>query len=241
VLVAEKGGKKEQTGELAFFTLPDGKHIISNAVLPFGARPFDGNRELLQAQANGPWYGASSKQLEFVEFADFECPHCKEAQETMRKLAADYPQAHIVFENYPLVTVHPEAFKAAAYGVCVAKLSGNEAFFQYTDAVFTSQAELTPGAADQTLASAVTKAGADPAKVAACAATPAAKAEVNAQISLGNEVGVDSTPSLFINGRNVPISAMPYEVAKKIIAFQAELDGITLPPPAPEKPAPSLK
>jgi protein-disulfide isomerase len=159
----------------------------------------------------------------------------------MSKLAADYPQAHIVFENYPLVTVHPEAFKAAAYGVCVAKLSGNETFFKYADAVFSAQAELTPEAADQTLAAAVTKAGADPAKVAACAATSATKAEVNAQISLGNELGVESTPSLFINGRNVPISAMPYEVARKIIDFQAQQDGITLPPPPPEKPAPSLK
>ena len=48
-----------------------------------------------------------SKDLELVEFADFQCPHCKEAQANMDKLVADYPKARIVFQNFPIASIHP--------------------------------------------------------------------------------------------------------------------------------------
>jgi protein-disulfide isomerase len=241
VLVAEKGQPKEQTASLAFYTLPDGKHIIADGLLSFGARPFDQNREILQSEANGPSRGSSSKDLEFVEFADFECPHCKDAEETMKKLLTDYPMAHFVFENYPLVKIHPEAFKAAAYGVCVAKLSGDPAFFKFSDAAFAAQAELTPQSSDQALKDAVTKAGGDPAKVSACASSAEAKAAVNLSLELGTKLGVESTPWIFLNGRGLPAMGVPYETLRTIIDFQAKEDGVNLPPRAPAPPAPTLK
>ncbi len=241
VLVAEKGGAKEQTQPLSFYTLPGGKYIIADGVLPFGARPFDDNRQVLQSQASGPAEGASSKDLEFVEFSDFECPHCKDAQATLQKLMTDYPMAHFVYENFPLVEVHSEAFKAAAYGVCVAKASGDAAFFKFADAVFAAQAELTPQASDQTLKDAVTKAGGDPAKAAACAASPETKATVDATLKLGEQLGVNSTPTIFINGRGIPLGGIPYEMLRQIIDFQAQEDGVNLPPRPPAPAAPSLK
>ncbi|HEV2275823.1 MAG TPA: thioredoxin domain-containing protein, partial [Acidobacteriaceae bacterium] len=241
VLVAEKGGPKEQTAPLAFYVLPDGKHIIADGVLPFGSRPFDENRQTIQSQANGPSKGASAKDLEFVEFADFQCPHCKEAQPIVDKLLADYPMAHFVFQNYPLVQVHPDAFQAAAYGVCVAKLSGNDAFFKFSDAVFAAQDQLTPQSADQTLKAAVTKIGGDPAKVAECASGNAAKDAVDASLNLGDELGVNSTPTIFINGRGLPLNGLPYEALRSVIDFQAKEDGVTLPPRPPAPPPPSLK
>ena len=64
-----------------------------------------------------------------MEFADFQCPHCKDAQANMDKLAVDFPKARIVFQNYPLAKLHPAATKAAEYGVCVAKQGGSTAFF----------------------------------------------------------------------------------------------------------------
>ena len=241
VLVAEKGGAKEQTQPLSFYTLPDGKHIIADGVLPFGAKPFDENRQVLQSEANGPSQGASSKDLEFVEFSDFECPHCKDAQATIQKLVADYPMAHFVYENFPLVEVHSEAFKSAAYGVCVAKASGDAAFLKFADAVFAAQAELTPQSSDQTLKDAVTKAGGDPAKAAACAASPETKATIDASLNLGEKLGVNSTPTMFINGRGIPLSGIPYETLRQIIDFQAQEDGVSLPARAPAPRPPSLK
>ena len=170
VLIGDKSGKQKASA-LGFFALPDGQHIIAgDEVLPFGPHPYAEYRAELQQQADGPYRGAASKDLELVEFADFECPHCKEAQANMDRLAVDFPKARIVFQNYPLVRIHPAAMTAAEYGACVTKLGGSNAFFQYAAAVFDGQEGLaTADGATLTLNSAVTKAGLDPAKVSACA------------------------------------------------------------------------
>ena len=91
---------------------------------------------------------------------------------------------------------------AAAYGVCVAKLGGSTAFFQFAAAVFDGQDGLaTADGATLTLNSAVTKAGLDPAKVAACAATPETKAAVDASVKLGKDLDINQMPTLVVNGR----------------------------------------
>ncbi len=183
VFVGDKTGK-QQPYRFAFFTTPDGQHIIvGDRIIPFGEHPYQEYRTLLQQKANGPYRGAASKDLEMVEFADFQCPHCKAAQANMDKLVADFPKARIVFENDPLPSIHPQSEKAAEYAVCVAKMGGSPAFFQFAGAVFDGQDGLsTPDGATLTLNSSTTKAGLDPEKVAACAATPATKAEVEASM-----------------------------------------------------------
>src|SRR5271168_4351713 len=222
VLAAQK--TNPQIGTLQFFTTPDGQHLISNDVLPFGARPFDAAHKTLVAEANGPSRGAASKDLLLVEFADFQCPHCKAAQPTVQRLLQDFPNAHFVFENLPLPTIHSEAMKAALYSVCVAKLNGNDAFFKFADLVFQNQEGLTPQTSDSTLNDAATKAGLDAAKVASCALTPEAKATVDASIKLAQTLNVTETPTLFVNGRGIPMGAAPYETLQKIVAFQSKED-----------------
>ena len=130
------GGPKDQTSGLSFFTLPDGKFLVADSLLPFGAKPFQSYREILQAGANGPSKGGASKAMEFVEFSDFECPHCKEAQPIVAKLLADYPSAHFVYQDYPLTHIHTEAFKASTHAYCVAKTGGNDAFFKFCRCAF---------------------------------------------------------------------------------------------------------
>src|SRR5579885_1190838 len=197
VLAAQK--TNPQIGTLQFFTTPDGQHLISNEVMPFGARPFDAPRKILQAEANGPSRGATSKDLLLVEFADFECPHCKAAQPTVQRLLQDFPNARYVFENLPLTSIHTEAMKAALYSVCVAKLNGNDAFFKFADLVFENQTAMTP-------------------------LTPEAKATVEASMKLAQTLNVNETPTLFVNGRGIPMGAAPYETLKKIVEFQAKED-----------------
>jgi protein-disulfide isomerase len=224
VLVAEKQNP-QQIANLTFFVTPDGKHLISQeSILDFGAHPYTENNQLLQQQANGPARGATPKQFELVEFADFQCPHCKEAEPIAEKLIQDFPQAHFVFETYPLVNIHPAAYKAAAWGTCVAQQGGATAFFKYADSVFTAQNELNGQGADQALRNAATAAGADPDKIAACVNTPAAKTTVDSEIHLAQELNVDETPTLFIDGRAVPMMAVPYEQLKKIVEWQFSLD-----------------
>jgi len=228
VLIGDKTGK-QKVGALQFFALPDGKHIIAgDEVLPFGDHPYAGYRAELQQNADGPYHGPASKDLELVEFADFQCPHCKEAQANMDKLATDFPKARIVFQNYPLAKIHPESVTAASYGVCVTKLGGSEAFFRFATAVFDGQDGLaTADGAALTLNSAVTKAGLDPAKVAACVALPETGAAVEKSVKLAQSLNVNQTPTLMINGRQVPIGGVPYETLKQIVAYQAKLDGVS--------------
>ena len=225
IYVGDKTGTQKPTA-LQFFSLPDGKHIIAgDEILPFGEHPYAEYRAQLQQRADGPYRGSAAKDLELVEFADFQCPHCKEAQANIEKLVADFPKARIVFQNY-LIPQHPAAAGAAAYGVCVTKQGGSTAFFQFASAIFDGQDGLaTADGATLTLNSAVAKAGLDPAKIAACAATPETKAVVDASSKLGIDLGIASVPSLVINGRQVPANA-PYDTIKQIVEYQEKMDGI---------------
>jgi protein-disulfide isomerase len=223
--VGDKTGKTKPMG-MQFYVMADGKHIIaSDEILSFGEKPFADFRALLQQKADGPYRGTASKELQFVEFADFQCPHCKEAQPNMDKLAVDFPNARFVFQNFPL-PMHPAAAGAAAYGVCVNKLGGSPAFFKFAGAVFDGQEGLsTTDGATLTLNSAVTTAGLDPAKVEACSKTPEVVAQVKASAELAKDVNVNQTPALMVNGRQIPAGA-PYDTIKQIILFQEKLDGI---------------
>jgi protein-disulfide isomerase len=228
VFIGDKTGK-EKPAAFSFFVMPDGKHIITgDSIINFGDHPFAEVRQKLQERADGPYRGSAAKDMELVEFADFQCPHCKEAQANMDKLVADFPKARIVFQNFPIGAIHPQSVQAAEYGLCVSKLAGSTAFFQYAAAVFDGQDGLaTPDGAALTLNSAVIKAGLDPAKVSACAATPEIKANVDASVKLGTDLSINSVPTLVINGREV-LANIPYDTLKKLVEFQAKLDGVTL-------------
>jgi len=202
-------------------------HAIEGTnIIPFGAAPFAANRELFRTGANGPFRGPATKAFEIVEFIDLQCPHCKEAQEIIDKLARDFPKAHLAIQLFPLVNIHPSAYKAATYAVCAEKTSTN-AFFKYVHAVFETQEGLTPTTDDALLKNAATDAGLDGGAVAACAKTQAARDEVDAEVRLAAAAGVEQTPLLAVNGRMLPeFNDIPYDQLKKIIQYQATLDGV---------------
>ncbi len=218
----------------SFYTLADGKHLLTLdkfgrlAIMPFGENPYKDYRELVRQHADGPYRGSALKDLEIVEFADFECPHCREAQANMEKLAADFPKARFVFLNRPLGNAQWKgSMPAAAYGVCVAKQAGSDAFFNYAAAVFDGQAGLvSEDGVTLTLNAAVAKVGLEPAKIAACASTPATAAVIEASTKLATELNVNETPTLVINGRELS-ATLPYETIKRVILYQAKLDGVT--------------
>ena len=228
ILVGDKSGK-QKSAVVEFYVLPDGKHImVQGEILPFGEHPYAEYRALAQKRADGPYRGSAMKDMEIIEFADFQCPHCKDAQANMDKLAVDFPKARIVFQTFPLESIHPQAARSAAYGVCVAKLGGSDAFFTFASAVFDGQEGLaTEDGATLTLNSAVTKAGLDPAKIAECATTPATVAAVEAMVKLAADLNVNQTPTLLVNGRQVSATA-PYDTIKQIILYQAKLDGVAV-------------
>lgn len=243
-VTSKEAGAKVQSA--TFYVTPDGKHAIGegSGVIPFGATPFADVREMLKARANGAYRGAASKDFELVEFADLQCPHCKEAQATMDQIVKDFPNAHVVFQLFPLIETHPSAFKAAAYGVCAQK-QGNDAFFKYAAGVFDVQEQLAPGKDDNLLKAAAERAGLDGAAIQACASTQATKDIVSADIKLAQDAGIDQTPLLVANGRTLPLAGISYDNLKRLIQYQADLDGVksgaTAETLAPKPPPPTLQ
>ena len=113
---------------VTLYVTPDGKHALVGEVLPFGAHPFAEARQMLEKGVNGPARGPANSPVMIVEFSDLQCPHCKEAQPTIEKLLASEPNAHFVFQSFPLPS-HNWAAKGAAYADCAAaKEAGERAY-----------------------------------------------------------------------------------------------------------------
>jgi predicted DsbA family dithiol-disulfide isomerase len=84
----------------------------------------------------------------------------------------------------------------------------------------------TPDGATLTMNSAVTKAGLDPAKIKVCSTAPETGAAVEASVKLAQDMNINQTPILVINGRQVPIGGIAYDTLKQIVEYQIKLDGI---------------
>lgn len=212
-----------QGRQTTLYITPDGSHAFQiGEVIPFGADPFRPAKLRLEREAKGPSEGATGSALLLVEFSDLQCPHCKEAQPTIAKLLADFPNARFVVQNFPL-SIHPWAFKAASYAQCVGE-QNKTAFFKFVDAVFADQDSITEENADSKLQDDVAQAGGDPKQTATCAASPSTAAAVKQSLDLGAELGVDGTPTLFVNGRPVQVGGIPYETLKAIVQFDVTRD-----------------
>ena len=225
VVFATDKAHPEKVSRSEFFVTPDGKHAIAGGVIDFGPTPFADRRALLRQEVDGPAEGAASKDLLLVLFADFLNGRSKDAQDVANNLVKDIPQARLVVEYLP-ADGSPYAMLAAEEGVCVRKAKGDAAFFTYGQEIYNRQKGLTATTLQEALDAAVVAAGADAKSVAACAATPETKAVVEASIALAKKTGVDLAPILVVNGRVLPPVDVPYDTLKRIVAYQAQLDGI---------------
>ncbi len=196
----------------------DGKHAIAGDILPFGAKPFEDARIKLEKGVNGPSKGAAKGAVTIVEFSDMQCPHCAKAAPAVDQLLAQAPDAHFVFQNFPL-PMHDWAEKAAGYVDCVGRGNANDAVWKFIQKTFDEQANITASNADEKLKAIATASGANADEIAACAVKPDTQARIQASIALGKSVAVNGTPALFINGRNA--TGYPVEVQKKIVEFEA--------------------
>ncbi|HUA15190.1 MAG TPA: thioredoxin domain-containing protein [Verrucomicrobiae bacterium] len=204
-----------------FYTTPDGDHAIVGEIIPFGARPFDPVKKLLQQGITGPSRGPKDAPVTIVEFGDLQCPACKAAQPTIEQLEKDEPNARFVFQNFPL-QMHNWAAKGAAYADCVGRAS-NDAFWTFISKTYETQSDITAETADQKLTALADQSGVKGSEIAACAATPETKARVDASIALGKAVDVTGTPTLFINGRKIGnFDAHLADVYKSLVDFAAK-------------------
>ena len=205
-------------GEQRFFVTEDGKHAVVGDIIPFGRHPFEAARVELQKKATGPARGPANAPVLVVEFSDLQCPHCKEANPTIERLVED-PNVRLVLQNFPLPN-HNWADKAAAYADCVGRAS-NEAFWKFVDSVFAAQEQITADNADGKLTQIADSSGVNGSDIAACAAKPETQSRVEASVNLGKSLGVNSTPTLFVNGRAVGVSNNNYDALKQLVDFAA--------------------
>jgi protein-disulfide isomerase len=201
------------------FVTPDQKFALTGDLVPFGADPFAAARADLKA-ANGPVHGAADADVTIVEFGDLECPACKAAQPNINKLMQNEPKAKLIFQNYPLESIHKWSLLGAKYLDCVGR-ENNEALWKFISTVYEHQGEITPETAETMLKGYAKDAGADPVAVAACSAKPETEKRVRESLALGQKLGVTSTPTFFINGRKVVGfgNNTPYEVVKSMVDF----------------------
>jgi len=207
-------------GTQRFFVSEDGKHAVVGDIIPFGKHPFEQTRLQLEKKVTGPVRGPANAPVMVVEFSDLQCPHCKEANPTIERLLNENPNVHFVFQNFPLPS-HNWAQKAAAYADCVGRAS-NDAFWKFIDGVYAVQNDITADNADQKLTDLADKSGVKGTDIAACAAQPDTQSRVEASIDLGKSVGVNSTPTVFINGRPVGVAGNNYDVLKQLVDFAAK-------------------
>jgi protein-disulfide isomerase len=204
-----------------FYVTPDGAHAVTGDIIPFGAKPFEPAKRLLEKGVTGPERGPKDSSVMIVEFGDLQCPACKAAQPTIEALAAAEPNARFVFQNFPL-EMHNWAAKGAAYADCVGRAS-SDAFWKFVAKTYETQADITAENADEKLTAIADGVGLKGSEIAACAAKPETKARVDASIALGKSVEVTGTPTLYINGRKVgSLDPHMQDVYKSLVEFAAK-------------------
>ncbi len=171
--------------------------------------------------------GSPSAAVTLEEFADFQCGSCAAANPVMNEIKSLYgSRIKFVFRNYPLaIPQHDKAYEAAVAAEA-AGLQGK--FWDMQNLLFQNQQAWTSAPTyKQMWKGYAEKIGIDVAKWETDMLGMAAKGRVDADMTRGKAIGVNSTPTLYINGMQVPYSEMAVPKLKTII--DAELQKATAP------------
>lgn len=160
---------------------------------------------------DAPFRGPANAPVTIVEFSDFECPFCKRVHPTLTQLLAKYPgKVKLVYRDFPLENIHPQARRAAEAARC-AEDQGK--FWGYYDALFKGSPKLSP----DDLKRYATQVGLDSKKFDACVAKDGHKAAIQRDLEEGRRLGITGTPAFYINGR-------PLTGAQPLAAFTRVID-----------------
>jgi protein-disulfide isomerase len=183
----------------AFLTELKGKYKTSVALKP---------PKVEVSTAGRPARGPEAAPITIIEFSDYECPFCKRAEPTVKKVLDTYgDKVRLVYRHYPL-EFHATARPAAEASACAA---AQGKFWEYHDKLFAA-ADLS----DATLKKLAGEVGLDQAKFDECFAKKQFKADIDKDVADASSVGVTGTPAFFINGRMIS-GAQPFEKFKEII------------------------
>jgi protein-disulfide isomerase len=139
--------------------------------------------------------GAENASLTIVEFSDLQCPYCAQSAPILDSLVRTYPnQVKVIFKHFPL-SFHPQARAAAAAAIAAGK-QGKFYPFRYKVAPHFRSLN------DSLFLSIAKELNLDMAQFKKeMALTPEVNALLDDDMNLGREIGVEGTPTLFVNGR----------------------------------------
>lgn len=161
-----------------------------------------------------PVLGPADAPITLIEFADFQCPFCQRyAQETFPRLREDYgDQIRFVYKDFPLSSIHADAFSAALSAQCAQE---QDKFWEYHDLLFGG----TLGLGREAYDSYAQQLGLDVAAFDQCLDEERYTDIVQADYAIGNQLGIQATPTFFINGIAL-VGAQPYELFAQIIDYE---------------------
>lgn len=157
--------------------------------------------------------GAKNAKVTMIEYSDFQCPYCERHEPSIQQALKDYPNdVRLVYRNYPLTSLHPEAQKGAEAAECAGKLGGQAKFWAMHDGMFADQTNL----GRQMEINLAKKIGLNEANFTKCLDGGDTVALVQEDVNSGNDAGVQGTPATFVNGTLIS-GAVPYSDLKAAI------------------------
>ena len=218
------GGPPKKRGRAAILVVAGA--LVGLAVGWFAFRESEGAPGSLRPVASGievvegvdvshdPVLGPADAPVTIVEFSDFECPFCSRfARETAPALRRQYgDRIRWIFVNYPLQSIHPNAYEAALAAECATE---QDRFWPYYDALFSGRHELSSSG----YAAAAAQVGLDAERFDACYGNADHAEEVALDIKEGEKFYILGTPTFYVNGRRM-------EGAQRPEAFAAVIDSI---------------
>lgn len=227
---------------LTFLLSTDGKTLAQFSKYDISQDP----KSLVSADGRPSRGGQANAPVLIVGFDDLECPYCARMNEQLfPALIERYKdQVRIVYRDFPL-DQHPWATRAAIDVNCVGAQSP-AGYWNLVDYIHAHAAEM--GGTDKVLAKANDTLDSlardegkrqklDAEKLNACIVKQDDSA-IKASVKLGESLGVDSTPALFINGEKME-GALPLEYVYHMIDGALIASGQTPPPPPPVPPTPA--
>jgi protein-disulfide isomerase len=156
--------------------------------------------------------GAKNAKVTLIEYSDYECPFCLRHEASIQQALKDYPNdLRVVYRQFPLTSIHPEAQKAAEAAECAGQQGK---YWEMHDAIFAANTAGTMSIAKwKELAGSLKL---DTGKFNTCLDSGTMAALVAQQTQDGSNAGVQGTPGTFVNGTLVE-GAVPYATLKSMI------------------------
>ncbi len=167
-------------------------------------------RQTVAVAAYNPSRGAATAPITIIEFSDYQCPFCARVNPTLARVREKYgDKVRVIWKDFPLENIHPLAARAAEAAHCAGEQGK---YWEMHDRLFANQKDL----AVDSLKKHAVAVGAEPVAFAACLDAGRLASRVTDGAEEGKALGIDSTPTLFINGRRVT-GAQPWDVFEGII------------------------